>query len=36
MAWEFLRRLLKFMGGKVMGKLAPRLIFFQYYDRAGL
>jgi len=30
MAWDFLRRMLKFMGGRIMGKLAPRLIFFQY------
>jgi hypothetical protein len=36
MAWDFLRRLLKLVGGKVMSKLAPRLIIFQYYDRLGL
>jgi hypothetical protein len=36
MAWDFLRRFFKLMGGKIMGKLAPRLLFFQYYNRAGL
>jgi hypothetical protein len=30
MAWDFFRRMFKFMGGRIMGKLAPRLIFFQY------
>lgn len=30
MAWDFLRRMLKFMGGRIISKLAPRLIFFQY------
>lgn len=30
MAWEFLRRILHVIGSKIMTKLAPRLIFFQY------
>jgi hypothetical protein len=30
MAWEFLRRMFHFVGGKLMGRLAPRLLFFQY------
>ena len=30
MAWDFISRLLKLMGGRIMSKLAPRLIFFQY------
>jgi uncharacterized protein YcnI len=36
MAWDFLRRFFKFIGNKVVVKLAPRLIFFQYYDHLGL
>lgn len=32
MAWEFLRRMLNFVGGRIMAKLAPRLLFFQYSD----
>jgi hypothetical protein len=34
--WHFLRKFLKLLGGKVMSKMAPRLIFFQYYNRPGL
>lgn len=34
--WYYLRKFLKLLGGKVMSKMAPRLIFFQYYNRAGL
>lgn len=30
MAWEFFRRMLNFVGGRIMSKLAPRLLFFQY------
>jgi hypothetical protein len=30
MAWEFFRRMLNFVGGRIMAKLAPRLLFFQY------
>lgn len=30
MAWEFLRRVMNLIGGKIMAKLAPRLLFFQY------
>lgn len=30
MAWEFLRRMMNLIGSKIMTKLAPRLIFFQY------
>lgn len=33
MAWDFLRKFLKLMGGKIVSKLAPRLLIFQYYDR---
>lgn len=33
MPWDFLRRFAKLMGGKILTKLAPRLIIFQYYDR---
>jgi ribosomal protein S17E len=36
MAWDFFRRILRLMGSKVMVKLAPRLLFFQYYDHLGL
>ncbi len=31
-----LRRLLKLLGGKFVSKMAPRLLFFQYYDRIAL
>lgn len=31
-----LRRLLKVLGGKFVSKMAPRLPFFQYYDRIAL
>lgn len=31
-----LRRLLKILGGNFVSKMAPRLLFFQYYDRIGL
>ena len=30
MAWEFLRRMLHFIGGRIVGRLAPRLLLFQY------
>lgn len=36
MAWDFFRRFLKLLGSNAMVKLAPRLIFFQYYDHLGL
>lgn len=36
MAWDFLRKFLKLVGGKMMTKLAPRLLLFQYYDRVNL
>jgi hypothetical protein len=36
MAWDMLRRLLKLLGGKFVSKMAPRLLFFQYYDRIAL
>ena len=36
MAWDFLRKLMKLMGGKFVSKLAPRLLIFQYYDRIFL
>lgn len=31
-----LRRFLKILGGKFVSKMAPRLLFFQYYDRIAL
>jgi hypothetical protein len=36
MAWHLLRRFLKVLGGRIMSKMAPRLIIFQYYNRANL
>ena len=36
MAWDFLRKFMKLMGGKFVSKLAPRLLIFQYYDRIFL
>lgn len=26
----------KYVGGRVLARLAPRLLFFQYYNRVGL
>lgn len=36
MAWDFLRRFLKLVGGKFVSKLGARLLIFQYYDRINL
>jgi hypothetical protein len=36
MAWDFLRKVLKLMGGKLISKLGTRLLIFQYYDRISL
>lgn len=34
--WYFLRKFLKLLGGNVLSKMAPRLIFFQYFNRPSL
>jgi hypothetical protein len=36
MAWHLFRRFLKVLGGRIMSKMAPRLIIFQYYNRVNL
>ncbi len=34
--WYYLKRFLQILGSKVLSRMAPRLIFFQYYNWIGV